>query len=279
MKAMYDYGLLITILTLSMVSVSGYHDDDVINTAVERISTILIGNSIVVLVGVLICPVWAGDDLRNLVANSIEKLGNFLEGREWLKKFKFARWEWPRCLQFGYPWKNNQKLGALARQCACRIEALNGYLQAKDRPPQDVKNKIEEICTMMNSESGKALKELSLATKTMTQPSLSVILHVQNLEVLTLDLNSTLAPSLWEDSDITEIISATTVTSLFMDVVACTEKIAESVQELAFLAHFENADHFEDSSGTKSNLDDQVLEKQQSRNNGTIVIRIEGSAP
>jgi len=43
----------------------------------------------------------------------------------------FARWE-PRHgrFQFHHPWKQYLKIGALVRQCAYRIEALNGYLNS-----------------------------------------------------------------------------------------------------------------------------------------------------
>lgn len=80
MKARYDYGLLIFILTFCMISVSGYRDEEILEMAHKRVSTILIGGLTALSVCILICPVWAGDDLHNSVANNIEKLGNFLEG-------------------------------------------------------------------------------------------------------------------------------------------------------------------------------------------------------
>lgn len=46
----------------------------------ERLSTILIGGAAALIVCVLICPIWAGEDLHNLVAGNIENLGTFLEG-------------------------------------------------------------------------------------------------------------------------------------------------------------------------------------------------------
>lgn len=80
LKARYDYGLTIFILTYCMVSVSGYRDDQLLEMAHERLSTIIIGSCISIFVGVCIYPVWIGEDLHNLVANNMEKLGNFLEG-------------------------------------------------------------------------------------------------------------------------------------------------------------------------------------------------------
>lgn len=80
MRARYDYGVLIFILTFSLISVSGYRDDVVLDMAHRRLSTILIGGLATILVCTLIRPVWAGEDLHKLTASNIEKLGSFLEG-------------------------------------------------------------------------------------------------------------------------------------------------------------------------------------------------------
>lgn len=84
LKARYDYGILIFILTFSLISVSGYRDDEVFDMAITRVTTILIGGAAAVLFNVVICPVWAGEDLHNLVATNIEKLGISLEGTSFL---------------------------------------------------------------------------------------------------------------------------------------------------------------------------------------------------
>ena len=43
----------------------------------------------------------------------------------------FAAWEPPHGrFPFRHPWKLYLKVGTLARECAYRIEALNGYLNA-----------------------------------------------------------------------------------------------------------------------------------------------------
>ena len=80
LKARYDYGLLIFMLTFCLVSMSGFREDEILNVAHTRVSTILIGSFTSVFVCICVCPVWAGDDLHNLVASNLEKLGSFLEG-------------------------------------------------------------------------------------------------------------------------------------------------------------------------------------------------------
>lgn len=79
-KARYDYGFLVFILTFSLISVSGYRDDVVFDMAYRRLTTILIGGCGAVLVCMFIRPVWAGQDLHRLTASNIEKLGSFLQG-------------------------------------------------------------------------------------------------------------------------------------------------------------------------------------------------------
>ena len=80
LKARYDYGLFIFILTFCLVSLSGYRDDQVLKMAYERLSTIIVGSCTSVIVCICICPVWVGEDLHNAVAANMEKLGSFLEG-------------------------------------------------------------------------------------------------------------------------------------------------------------------------------------------------------
>jgi vacuolar-type H+-ATPase subunit I/STV1 len=80
MKARYDYGLLIFILTFALVTVSSYREDKVIQMGHQRVTTIILGSFIAIVICICIYPVWIGEELQNLVANNMEKLGNFLEG-------------------------------------------------------------------------------------------------------------------------------------------------------------------------------------------------------
>ncbi|KAK6926514.1 Aluminum-activated malate transporter [Dillenia turbinata] len=274
MKARYDYGLMIFILTFCLVSVSGYRDDEVLEMAHKRLSTILIGSFASLFVCVFICPVWAGSDLHSLVAVNLEKIGSFLEefGNEYFngleegesKKDKsnlegyktvlncknteesmanFARWE-PGHSQFKFrhPWKQYLKIGTLSRKCAYRVDALNGYLNSEIKAPLKVRRKIEESCIKMSFECGQALKELAMSIKTMTSPT-AVDLHMSNAKTSAKNLKSFLKTGLWEDTDLLEVIPAAAVASLLIDVVACTESIADSVNELASLAHFKSLEY------------------------------------
>lgn len=81
-KARYDYGLQVFILTFCFVAVSSYRDrETILDIAQKRLGAILLGGLISVLVCIFVCPVWAGGDLHNLVSKNIETLGNFLQGK------------------------------------------------------------------------------------------------------------------------------------------------------------------------------------------------------
>ncbi|XP_044475512.1 aluminum-activated malate transporter 2-like isoform X2 [Mangifera indica] len=275
MKARYDYGLLIFILTFCMITVSGYRDEELLEMAHQRISTILIGGFTAVAVCIFIFPVWAGDDLHNLVANNIEKLAIFLEGfgpeyfkmtedEESPKKvsegFKsvlnskqseesmanFARWE-PRHgkFRFRHPWKHYLKIASLTRQCAYRIEALNGCLNDKTQTPQEIRCKIQDASIQLCSESANTLKELALAIRTMTPPT-PANQHLINSKIAAKNLKSLLNTGLFKETDLLEVIPVATMAYLLVDVVSCTEKIAESIQELASLAKFKSTKKHEE---------------------------------
>ncbi|KAL5763671.1 hypothetical protein ACOSP7_016023 [Xanthoceras sorbifolium] len=268
-KARYDYGLLIFILTFALVSVSGFRDDKILEVAQKRLSTIIIGGSACVIISILVCPVWAGQDLHNLIAVNLQKLGHFLEGfgneyftsedgdskdaKSSMQEYKtvlnsknseeslanFAKWEPGHGrFQFRHPWNHYLKVGNLTRQCAYQIDALNGYLNTQIQTSPEIRNKIQEVCTEMSMESGKALKELAMAIKTTTQPS-SADSHLENSKSATKNLKSLLKSGIWDDStDLLAVVPVATVASLLIEIVNCTEKISESVYELASMAKF-----------------------------------------
>ncbi|KAL4297538.1 hypothetical protein GQ457_12G027150 [Hibiscus cannabinus] len=270
-RARYDYGLLVFILTFSLISISGFRDDEILELVHKRLLTVVIGGSTCVIISVLLFPVWAGQDLHNLIASNMEKLGVFLEGFgdeyfrmaeegeskqgiSLLQGYKsvlnsknneealanFARWE-PRHgrFQFRHPWKQYLKIGALTRQCAYRIESLNGHLHADIQAKPEIRSKIQSTCTEMSMESGEALKELSMAIKTMVKPFAADI-HIEKSKSAVKNLNSLLKSGLWDDEpNLLEVVPVATVASLLIDVVSCTANIAESVHELATMLNFE----------------------------------------
>ena len=87
-------------------------------------------------------------------------------------------------------------------------------------------------------ESSMALKQLSSSIKTMTRKS-SPETHVANAKAAMKSLNSLLQSSLWKEADLLSVIPAVTVASLLIDIVDCTEEIADSANVLASLINFD----------------------------------------
>lgn len=107
----------------------------------------------------------------------------------------------------------------------------------------EIKSKIQEACSEMSLESGGALKELALAIKKMSQqPMSSAYAHIEKAKSAAKNLNTLFKSGLWEDCDLLTVVPVATVASLLIDVVNCTEKIAESTYELASAAKFESID-------------------------------------
>ncbi|KAH1143889.1 hypothetical protein AAZX31_12G178100 [Glycine max] len=269
-KARYDYGLLVFNLTFCLVSVSSYRDHEVLDIALKRVISIISGGLISVSVSIFVCPIWAGGDLHNLESKNIEKLGNFLEGfgeeyfgrseggesnKLFMQGYKsvltskqveetlanFARWE--PChgrFRFRHPWQQYLKIGNLSRQCAYRIDALNGFLNSA-KTPLEMRGKIPDPCIKMSTEAGKALKELAMAIHKMIPPS-AANPHIAKSKIAATNLRSIMKTGLWEDTNLFEVIPVLTVASLLLHVVSCTEKLAESIQELSTLAKFKNQD-------------------------------------
>ncbi|GAB4861566.1 hypothetical protein Ancab_036759 [Ancistrocladus abbreviatus] len=203
-KARFDYGALIFILTFSLVSVSGYRVDKLFMMAHQRVSTIAIGTSLCVLISMLFCPVWAGTQLHQQTIRNLENLASSLEGylAEYFKDEEtstineeinkkpqgykcvinskateesmanFARWEPAHGnFTFRYPWKQYLKIGAAARNCAYCIDNLDSCINSEMQAPEFLKKHIREECTSLSAYCSEVLKELAIMIKTMRRSS------------------------------------------------------------------------------------------------------------
>ncbi|XP_038993428.1 aluminum-activated malate transporter 10-like [Hibiscus syriacus] len=79
-KSLFDYGAMVFILTFSFVVVSGYRVDKLFEFAHNRISTIIIGTSLCIIVIMLVCPIWSGQELHSLIVRNMDKLADSLDG-------------------------------------------------------------------------------------------------------------------------------------------------------------------------------------------------------
>ncbi|XP_037485579.1 aluminum-activated malate transporter 1-like [Triticum dicoccoides] len=271
-KARYDYGVTIFILTFSLVAVSSYRVEELIQLAHQRFSTIVIGVLTCLCTTIFVFPVWAGEDLHKLTAGNLDKLAQFLqglesecfgekpasenlEGKAFLQVYKsvlnskasedslcnFAKWE-PGHGKFGFrhPWSQYQKLGALCRQCASSMEALASYvitLQKSQYPEAnpELTLKVRTACGEMSSHSAKALKELSTAIRTMIVPSPANITMSAAIKAAK-DLRNELS----EEAALLQVMHVAVTATLLSDLVTTIVKIAETADNLARLGHFKN---------------------------------------
>ncbi|XVF10339.1 hypothetical protein REPUB_Repub07fG0174300 [Reevesia pubescens] len=204
-KSLFDYGAMIFILTFSFVAVSGYRVDKLFDLAHHRISTIIIGTSLCILVIMLVSPIWSGQELHSLIVRNMDKLADSLDGfvtqyfnqrgectdghEEADKKLQgykcvlsskateesmanFARWE-PSHGQFNFrhPWKQYLKIGAAMRSCAYCIEALSSCINSENQAADLIKKHLSTSCLKVSSSSSSCIRELAEIVKTTKKSS------------------------------------------------------------------------------------------------------------
>uniref|UniRef100_A0A0E0KU23 Uncharacterized protein n=1 Tax=Oryza punctata TaxID=4537 RepID=A0A0E0KU23_ORYPU len=224
-KARFDYGVTIFILTYSLVAVSGYRVDALVAMAQQRVSTIAIGIFICLAVCVLICPVWAGQELHRLTARNMDKLagaveacveGYFVaeeeaapdkrrtpaaaEGYKCVLNSKasedaqanLARWE-PAHGRFGFrhPYAQYKAVGAAMRHCAYCVEALNGCIRSTEaQSPEGVKRHLAGASTRVATRCAAVLREASSSVTAMTTASRVLDLAVADMNTAVQELQS-----------------------------------------------------------------------------------------
>nr|GMD41649.1 aluminum-activated malate transporter 8-like [Ipomoea batatas] len=299
-KTKYDYGVVIFILTFTMVTVSGYRTEQIIQFAHQRLSTVAIGGVTCLLISVLVCPAWAGEDLQDLIAANIENLGKSLEGfgsayfrvvegegggmeafpQDYKSAFNskatedslavFAWWEFGHGkFTFGHPWEEYLKVGGLTRECASHLQALSSYFNTDDdeAPLLSFKSKIEEPCTRMCFQSTHALKAISLAIKSMAHPSPAIQDHLRNSRAAINDLEVVFRSSSLSTDQLFEIIPCAAVTSILIHIVDCVDKISKSVEDLSEKAGFKKP---KEKSPSPAPEEQQEPPQQQLLHSGTI---------
>ncbi|CAL5018681.1 unnamed protein product [Urochloa decumbens] len=269
-KARFDYGVSIFILTFSLVAVSSYRVEELMPLALQRITTIFVGVAICLGTTIFVCPVWAGEDLHELTAGNLDKLADFLEGMEtecfgedarsrnlegqdFLHAYKsvlsskdkedtlitLAKWEPIHGkFRFRHPWSEYKNLGTLCRLCASTMEALASYVDilTKYKYPEanpEIWLKVRTTCGQVSLHGARTLRELSSAVRSMTTPP-----PTNN------DLSSAMKAAngcrseLLEDAALFQMMHLAVIASHLSDLVIQINKITESVDNLARLARF-----------------------------------------
>ncbi|KAF8365073.1 hypothetical protein HHK36_032923 [Tetracentron sinense] len=267
-KRRYDYGAVIFILTFNLVVVSGLRAGKVIELACERLSTIGMGFTICLFTNLLICPVWASDELHCSIASKFENLACSIEGcleeyfiminekkeNQPITSFdgyksvlhskskdeslaNFARWEpWHGKFGHNYPWDKYLQIGELLRELAATIISLKGCLQSPQQPPLLLRQSVKEPCEVMASLLACTLRELgeSIMNMRRCQPR---VLIMPKLQSKRLELSISMTPSKLGSQENGGLAIAGFV-FLLMEMVDKVEVLAKEVEELGDLADF-----------------------------------------
>ena len=153
-------------------------------------------------------------------------------------------------------------------------KAFESYIIFVDdvKARKEMNVKFQEACIKMSVESSKALNELSIAIKKMSQP-LKAKPHVQNAKQAAQNLKLLLTANIWKNLNLSEVTSDITVGTLLVDMVGCTKDIVDAVNELATLAKFKDVKDNKVASGIETpNLSNQGSIKRRSFANHVITI-------
>ncbi|XP_004974302.1 aluminum-activated malate transporter 1 [Setaria italica] len=266
-KARYDHGVTIFILTFSLVAVSSYRVQELLRFAYQRSSTTFVGVATCFFTTMFVCPIWAGEELHNLTADNLDKLAEFpeglksecfgenapgedLESKPFLRVYDsvldckatedslaiFAKWEPGHGnFYFRYPWDQYQNIGADARQCASSMQALASHIVTLTKAKYPETNlelcpKVRTACGEMCLHSAKALRALSAAIRATTVPSPAMTTHMTDAAIRAAEGLKA------------ELSHVPVIASLLSEVVSQIKKITESVGNLAQVAGFKSPD-------------------------------------
>ncbi|QCE07727.1 Aluminum-activated malate transporter [Vigna unguiculata] len=254
-KARFDYGAMIFILTFCLVSISGYRVDELLAMAQYRMFTIIIGSILCIIVSVTIRPIWAGFELFVLVTGNLDKLANslqccvaqYFDGSETsdeesdnkvsekeLLGYKcvlsskateeamanLARWEPGHGrFNFRHPWRQYVKIGASMRSCASCLDALIGCINSDNKASDEMKNNMRSISMKVGANSASVIRELATTMRNMTKSSKLDIL-VTEMNCAAQELRSLLSsyPNLVNASSHNAKCSAQTETTTSSDI-------------------------------------------------------------
>ncbi|CAI8603194.1 unnamed protein product [Vicia faba] len=188
-----------------------------------------------------------------------------------------ARWE-PAHGRFNFchPWKQYLKIGATMRRCASCVDALIGCIHSENKSSNDIRKIMSKTSMQVGDNSANVLRELALTIRNMTKSN--------KLDILVMEMNSAAQelqnllksyPNTQNNEDakmeipIMDIIQVVTMVSLLTEIVARVEDIVNCVEELSSLGKYKPAVSMCDKSKQHS-TDNKISPEQQNEEEAIV---------
>ncbi|KAL6564337.1 hypothetical protein OROMI_015787 [Orobanche minor] len=79
LKKSHDYGFMIFILTFSLVAISGVRAEKIVEVGRDRLATIGMGFAVCIFISLVICPIWASNELHYSTTSKFDKLATSIQ--------------------------------------------------------------------------------------------------------------------------------------------------------------------------------------------------------
>ncbi|XP_009334484.2 aluminum-activated malate transporter 9-like [Pyrus x bretschneideri] len=133
----YEYGFRVVLFTYCLIVVSGYRLSmgNPMRTAMDRLYSIAIGGFVAVLVNVLVCPIWAGEQLHKELVNNFNSVADSLEDcvRKYLEDDGSVHPELSKTVMGEFPDEPAYRKCRSTLNSSAKLEAL--AVSAKWEPP------------------------------------------------------------------------------------------------------------------------------------------------
>ncbi|XP_061962500.1 aluminum-activated malate transporter 10-like [Populus nigra] len=210
----------------------GYREDKVIDIAHQRLSAIAIGASLCILISMLFYPIWAGEELHNLIHRNLEKLADALDGC--IAGYFTGSSDGDSCKKMeGYKFVLNSKAAEDSMAGFTIWEPAHGRFNFRHpwnqylKAPEHLKRYLSDVSNTLSSYASHVLKELAVAE--------SLPNHLVAAPSSTSDGDATVEPIRAAPS-VMEILGLATLVPMLTETAARIEEVADEVNELAKLA-------------------------------------------
>ncbi|KAL6516067.1 hypothetical protein OROGR_019372 [Orobanche gracilis] len=272
LKKSHDYGFMIFILTFSLVAISGIRAGKIVEVGRDRLATIGMGFAVCIFISLVICPIWASNELHYSTTSKFDKLATSIQGcldeyfkmvsekeKQWADGSVYiqactsvlnskpndellanhARWE-PWHGKFGvyYPWEKYLEVGGHLRELATTIFSLKGCLQSPKQPSPIQRQTLKEPCESFMLTIQWILKELGESIEKMELCKTNNLINPR-LESAKLQLTPPRFSSCkMEVIGTDENLAITTFNFLLVEIVEKCEILSKKVEELGEAANF-----------------------------------------